>query len=63
MHSQEVIMDKGKLKQEILSFPDYLLAAWKGGDFSFLIKSLASYYIKSILVKKGKSSAWPAFFW
>jgi hypothetical protein len=47
---------------EIMNYPKPLLEAWEGGDYSFLIESRASDYIKDILVCKAKKRPGRRFF-
>jgi hypothetical protein len=50
------------LKNEFMPYPDYLLEAWKYGDYSMLTRSNASEYIKKILVHKAKIRPGKRFF-
>ncbi|MFC1580068.1 hypothetical protein ACFL4N_04080 [Thermodesulfobacteriota bacterium] len=55
-------MDGIKLEHKSLPYPEVLLGKWKKGDFSFLIESKASDYIKSILTKKAGARPGRRFF-
>lgn len=47
---------------EFMNYPKPLLKAWEGGNYSFLIESGASNYIKEILVSKAKNRPGRRFF-
>jgi len=51
-----------ELKNEFIPYPESLLEAWKAGDYSMLIKSNASDYIKNILTTKAKERPGRRFF-
>jgi hypothetical protein len=50
------------IKCEVMNYPKSLLKAWERGDYSFLLKSRASAYIKNILVCKAKKRPGRRFF-
>ena len=47
---------------EFMNYPKPLLEAWEEGDYSFLVESRASNYIKEILVCKAKKRPGRRFF-
>jgi len=47
---------------EIMNYPEALLEAWVEGDYSFLVESRASNYIKEVLVCKAKKRPGRRFF-
>lgn len=55
-------MSKIELKNEFMPYPESLLEDWKAGDYSMLIKSNASDYIKNILTTKAKERPGRRFF-
>ena len=55
-------MNETELKNEFLPYPEALLEAWKTGDYSMLINSNASDYIKEILIFKSKTRPGRRFF-
>jgi hypothetical protein len=55
-------MTADQLKNDFMPYPEYLLEAWKSGDFSMLTRSNASNYIKEILVHKAKTRPGKRFF-
>jgi len=55
-------MNETELKNEFSPYPEALLEAWKTGDYSMLINSNASDYIKEILIFKSKTRPGGRFF-
>lgn len=55
-------MSESELLKEFICYPKSLLDAWENGDYSMLIDSKASDYIKRILVNKSKLRPGRRFF-
>ncbi len=55
-------MNEIELTNEVLSYPESLLEAWKSGEYSMLTMSNASDYIKDILIFKSKRRPGRRFF-
>lgn len=55
-------MNQIEIKNEFLPYSQLLLKAWKAGDYSMLINSNASDYIKDILLFKTKTRSGRRFF-